>query len=376
MHDVSALSPLPRQLTLYVNYACHLRCKHCYLYGVADYDHPYMAPMTNSAMPWDTFRKAVDPMLESGAALSLFLMGGEPCLHERLADMVAYVARHPSTYVDMNTHGMLLPKKAAGLIAAGINGIYVSLDGSQASTNDPLRGVGSFDRAIKGILAAIAARGAARTPKVAINATITNGNVHDLVGMADKAVALGVDEIFFNLPVFVTEKEGLASERAMAARHGIAFSSWRGFRIDPVIDGIDTQVLVSQLEQLKARKWPLPLFLQPIGYSPRELATYFTDDWARTLRQRACPVRDFRATVLPNGDVTPCTIYPDVVLGNLVGQTLPEVWTGAAYRRFRQDVGQRLLPTCRRCCDLFDETQGDPDAFLNDSRSSAMLSGF
>src|SRR3954447_6942112 len=100
----SVPAPLPRQMTLYVNYACHLRCRHCYLYGVADYDRPYMAPMSNSAMTWDVFRRAVDPALDAGEPLTLFLMGGEPCLHDRLTDMVAYVAKSPATYVDMNTH--------------------------------------------------------------------------------------------------------------------------------------------------------------------------------------------------------------------------------------------------------------------------------
>ena len=44
------------------------------------------------------------------------------------------------------------------------------------------------------------------------------------------------------------------------------------------------------------------------------------------------------------------------------------VWRGEKYDQFRQLTMRRLLPTCHRCCDLFDESAGDPFAFINGSR--------
>lgn len=367
------VTPLPRQLTLYVNYACHLRCLHCYLYGVAEYDRKYMSPMSRGAMTWDVFSRSVDPGLETGQPMTIFLMGGEPCLHPDIVTMVKHVSSRAGVYVDMNTHGMMLPRFAVPLIDAGINAIYVSLDGSCAETNDSLRGAGTFDRTVAGINAAVRARSGQRSVKVAINATVTKYNVGDLRALTTLAESLGVDELFLNLPTFVRESEGIAASHLMEKAHKIRFTSWRGFVIDSVIDGIDGDKLAEELEALSGTKWNMRVFLQPVGYKPKELATYFTDGWKRVVRERCCSVRNFRTTVLPNGDVTPCTIYPDIVLGNVTSQSLRDIWTGENYSRFRADVGRRLYPTCHRCCDLFDETLGDPDAFLNGSRENLKL---
>lgn len=366
------VTPLPRQVTLYVNYACHLRCLHCYLYGIAEYDRKFMSPMSRGAMTWDTFTRAVDPGLATGQPMTIFLMGGEPCLHPDIVAMVKHISSREGVYVDMNTHGMMLPRFATPLIDAGINAIYVSLDGSCAETNDSLRGTGTFDRTVAGIRAAIKARDG-RSVKVAINATVTKYNVGDLRALTALAESLGVDELFLNLPTFVRESEGVAASNLMAQAHKIHFTSWRGFVIDPVIDGIDGRALAEELEALSSTHWDVRLFLQPVGYKPKELASYFTDGWKSVVRERCCSVRNFRTTVLPNGDVTPCTIYPDIVLGNVMTHSLPDIWTGENYARFRADVGRRLYPTCYRCCDLFDETLGDPDAFLNGSRENVKL---
>jgi radical SAM protein with 4Fe4S-binding SPASM domain len=360
--------PLPAQITLYVAYPCNLRCKHCYLYGVADYVPEYMDRSMPQYMSEEIFRAAVDPLLESPTPLTVCFMGGEPVLHPRLADMVRHLKSRPHVYVDMNTNGTRMRKVGPALVEAGMDAIYVSLDGSSPEVNDPVRGRGSFRQAIEGLrfLAELRER-ESRPLKLAINYTITSENFRDLLPAAEMAESVGVDEIFFNLSIFVTEDEGKRAQRQLA-RLGHDFRSWQGFVLPSLVDDFPADLLEEHLNELQDRTWKTSVFMAPVGYPPAELRSYFTERWPKLLRQRSCPVQAFRTTVLPNGNVVPCTIYPDIVVGNLTEQPLEAVWLGERYNQFRQLAMRRLLPTCHRCCDLFDESAGDPFAFINGSR--------
>ena len=366
----SPVQPLPSQLTIYVNFPCNLRCKNCYLFGVADYDREYMGPGTTQEMPWEVFTAAVDPIIASGRPASVCFMGGEPLLHPGLADFVAYIKRSPNIFVDINTNATISRKRIEALLAAQIDAVYVSLDGSTPEINDAGRGAKAFARAMRG-LNYLLTRRAEHYPelKVAINHTITNVNYLDLVGMAELCARLGVDELFTNLPTFVRRSEGEAGQRALA-QLGYKFESWRGFVIDEMVDGVDAKLFGAELQALSSRTWPFTLFIQPVKYEIADLPHWFTDHWPQTTRETSCPIQGFRTTVLPNGDVIPCTVYPDIVIGNLTEMPLDELWHGERYAKFREFVTSRLLATCLRCCDLYDEAGDDPLAFVKDTRVS------
>ena len=373
---LASVLPLPAQLTLYVAYPCNLRCKHCYLYGVADYVPEYMDKTTRPQyMSDEVFHAAVDPLLEAPRPLTVCFMGGEPSLHPKMPEMVRHLKSRPDVYVDMNTNGTRMPRVGEALMDAGIDGIYISVDGSSPEVNDPLRGKGSFDKAMEGLrhLAELRER-RGQALKLGINYIITSEGFRDIIPAAEMAEAVGADEIFFNLSIFVTEAEGKGAQRKLA-KLGFEFESWKGFVLPDYSKSDHGDVLEEQLNELENRSWKTAVFVSPVGYAPGELRDYFTERWPRLLHQKVCPVQTFRTTVLTNGDVVPCTIYPDLVVGNVVERSMQEVWRSEEYDRFRELTMRRLLPTCRRCCDLFDESAGDPYAFINNSRDQFELSG-
>lgn len=326
-------------------------------------------------MPYEIFLKAVSPMIEQKKDLTVCLMGGEPTMHKKIAPMIRYLKQNSNVYVDINTNGTRLTKCAESLIDAGIDAIYISFDGSNAEINDQGRGAGSFVQALEGLRhTKELIRQKNSKVRLAVNHTITRENYTDIIDMARFAIREELDELFMNLTIFVTEREGHAAAEGFHRALGIKFSSWKGFVIDEMIDHIDLNVLEKQIQYIQETDWgDLDIFMAPIGYDARELRTYFSSDWYRTLKSKSCPVQDFRTTIMPNGDVVPCTIYPDIVMGNLKEQELSAIWLGEEYMKFRNHVKQKLFPTCVRCCDLFDESQGDPNAFLNESRFNHRL---
>ncbi len=55
------------------------------------------------------------------------------------------------------------------------------------------------------------------------------------------------------------------------------------------------------------------------------------------------------AHVLANGDVVACEVLDKKPLGNLLSQSLAEIWEGAPYREFRRRYLEGEVPECRSC---------------------------
>jgi radical SAM protein with 4Fe4S-binding SPASM domain len=57
--------------------------------------------------------------------------------------------------------------------------------------------------------------------------------------------------------------------------------------------------------------------------------------------------------VTPDGDVTPCILYPDLKVGNLRDHGVMEIWNSAAYAHFRRVRRDEVLPVCAKCNALY-----------------------
>jgi radical SAM protein with 4Fe4S-binding SPASM domain len=53
--------------------------------------------------------------------------------------------------------------------------------------------------------------------------------------------------------------------------------------------------------------------------------------------------------ILENGDVTPCGISTEMVMGNLQQQSFEEIWNGKSYQRLRARINTKPFGMCRHC---------------------------
>lgn len=131
---------------------CNLRCAHCFI-ACSPENHAF-----GSLSLEDVARR-----LEESVALGVreyYFTGGEPFLHPRIVDILTLsLAYGPTTVL---TNGTLLKArqlerlgKAAAASRWSLE-FRISLDGCDAEGNDPLRGAGSFDRAIEGFVLLLA----------------------------------------------------------------------------------------------------------------------------------------------------------------------------------------------------------------------------
>lgn len=126
---------------------CNLRCVHCFISCAPD----------NHSFDFLTLEE-VEHWLERSEAWGVreyYFTGGEPFMHVDLPAMLERtLERGPASVL---TNGTLLPDRALDPIVRAAKAapysleIRVSLDGPSRETNDPIRGEGTFDRAMEGI---------------------------------------------------------------------------------------------------------------------------------------------------------------------------------------------------------------------------------
>jgi GTP 3',8-cyclase len=153
---------------------CNLRCVYC--------------------MPEDMTFRPNEQMLQDDELLLLVrlftrlgfdkfrLTGGEPTVRARVVELVRQMAETPGVKsLSMTTNGVLLPKLAQPLKAAGLQRVNVSLDTLDAGRFRRVTRWGRFEQVWDGILAAEAA---GLTP-IKINAVIARGyNEQDVTPLA------------------------------------------------------------------------------------------------------------------------------------------------------------------------------------------------
>lgn len=344
----------PLHVTFFVNWACNLRCRECWLYGYNYSENLWLNDVIKQTMSFDLFKKVVSELLSNQPRTSFCLMGGEPYLHPELARMVQIVkSTSKDSYIDVNTNGTLLEERGEPVLAAGIDAVYVSLDGSCSEVNDSIRGKGSFDKAIKGIKNHLCLKQKYKT-KIAINYTITKLNINDLPNMGRLAEELAVDELFVNFPIFYTADEGLSAEQLFTKVTKRLFNSWKGFKLNKLTKDIDQEQLEFSLESLTNMKKSYKFFISPVAYSNKDKSMYFTPTWKSIIRETQCPKLILQTTILPNGDTISCTPFVDTVVGNVSNKKISDVWQGKTYNQLRRLMKNNLTDVCYRCCDLLD----------------------
>ncbi len=120
---------------------CNLRCVHCY--------SDSMAQQYPGELNWQEMQAVVTD-LAAYKIPSLLLSGGEPLIHSRFFDLVAF-ASEKGLKLTISTNGTLItPEKAARLKAAAVAYVGISLDGI-GEIHDEFRGKkGAFAAAVKG----------------------------------------------------------------------------------------------------------------------------------------------------------------------------------------------------------------------------------
>jgi radical SAM protein with 4Fe4S-binding SPASM domain len=195
-------------VTVNVTNRCNLRCTHCY--NAPQSEELDAGELTEALL-------GIRPVLAAGA--SLILLGGEPLLAPQRVEVIVQGTRELFDVPPMlSTNGTLVDESIADRVAALDVDVQVSLDGPDAATHDPVRGEGTFDRAVGGVRRL---RGAG--VDVTLSMVYDRTNLDRMEAYLDLALELDAREVRF-IPLRLIGRAAAHPERApdqLAALHHV-----------------------------------------------------------------------------------------------------------------------------------------------------------
>ena len=149
----------PIVMDFWISGQCNMRCRYC-LHGLDEGD-ALKKDIVPGLMPWETFRRIADGLRDFPTPVygADFCGIGEPTLHHRLEDMIAYLRVQSGVrFVELTTNGLLLTKeRAKRLLDSGVDLLSVSIQGVDEDACQRLCGVRVDPRRIAETLAWIQA---------------------------------------------------------------------------------------------------------------------------------------------------------------------------------------------------------------------------
>src|SRR5436309_6181100 len=129
----------PICLTGELTYACNLACVHC-------------LSSSGKRDPRELSTRQCMDIIDELQRMQVFYVnigGGEPTVRPDFWELVDYATAH-HVGVKFSTNGVkITPEVAARLAVSDYVDVQISLDGATAEVNDAVRGVGSYDTALR-----------------------------------------------------------------------------------------------------------------------------------------------------------------------------------------------------------------------------------
>jgi len=277
---------------------CNLECAHCY---IAAGPHETATGELDTAVCLGI----VDQVLAVSPAPLLILSGGEPLLREDLTHIARYASGKGATVV-VGTNGTLLTdERIAGLKAAGVRGVAVSVDSLRPAYHDNFR----HGRGALADTQAALARLTRQRLDFIIQTTVTKGNRAELGTLVEWAARQGA--VSFNCYFLVSTGRGAAlADLAPADYEAVLADLARWER--------------EYRGRMLVRAKCAPHFMRHVHQSDPEspVLNYET----------RCPCGTQYCRITPDGKLTPCPYMPEVA-GDLQTHGFAEIWRSAPLLR-------------------------------------------
>ncbi|OGR90245.1 MAG: radical SAM protein [Elusimicrobia bacterium RIFCSPLOWO2_01_FULL_59_12] len=287
----------PMNVTIEPTNACNLGCPVCET-GAKTLGR------TTEHMSLNDFKSIMDQIAPHTNTLMFYFMG-EPFLNKNAYDMIAYAKSIEIPFITTCTNGDLVnPEKLA---QCGLDEVNFQIGGMTQETHQVYRINSQITRVLENLKATIRFRNQFGSRlRIASGFILMKHNEHEAEAFNAAMAELGVDQANIIDPCVRTYEQGLQYLPTNQAH----------WQYDP--------------EAFKAGK-VRPRFLPP----------------------NECPWIYYSVSIHVSGNVVPCCRDPlgEYVMGNILTQSLQDIWNGPQFRSFRQrlhhDQGQ--INICRLC---------------------------
>ncbi len=326
----------PTEAMVFLTFRCTSHCKMCTIWKKkTDKDQEL------SAEEW---RRVLDQCHELGVGTVEFF-GGDVLL--RPDDLVELV-RHATSlgmisYFPTNGH-LMTSELAEGLVDAGLDLVWFSLDGIGSVHND-VRGVSkSFSKVDQGIKDFRRARAKRKRPFVNINCVVSRYNLEHFENVIDYADKAGCDVIDIEY-VGEISQDSIGKSEIQGLRPTPFFVS-SSDDSSSLIDWEGAARLKETIAELKKKK----RFRSDLRIETGKIDMMSKEDIvAGHYRHRRCYIARIWMTVDPYGNLIGCPQYNNYLIGNVRDQPLRSLWRSKRQLDFRGAQERGDFDICQFC---------------------------
>lgn len=335
----------PEWLVLGVNNVCNLHCKMCDV-GVGNNSTNFAQNLTGTKplnMPLDLLKKVIDDAAFSFPKAKLGYAFTEPLVYPHLVESLRY-ANEKQLFTSITTNALTLPQKAIQLSEAGLNEIYISLDGPQDIHNFIRGNNKSFQKAVEGIEVLMQQP---KRPSISLFCVVTEWNFEHLKSFLDFFKNYPLKEIGFMHTNYTPDWLAHQHNKKWGDKYPATLSN-----TDETDNSkIDIQRLWLEIEAIKSEEYPFKVGFMPEIESHERLHQFYHQPEVKFGKR--CHDVFKNVMIKSNGDVIPAhgRCY-NLTIGNLYQTSLNELWNSKVISTFRKDImtAGGLLPACSRCC--------------------------
>lgn len=290
----------PRIIQIEITNKCNLDCAMC--------------PRKNFGLVYEDMKPEILKQVAEkiSSSTEVVLTGwGEPLLYPAIAEAVS-LFKKKGCFVKLTTNGAFLnPDISQKLINSGLDSISISVDSFSASGNDDPRHKSLFIRKI--ISDFISLRADRKKPSIVLQPTLHKGKEAELFEIIKEGKRLGVDRInivrldkrFNKNFSYLTGRE----EKQLAKKI-IALSSKENIRVD---------------------------FLPFTAFTGLKRIIFRIFSGFLYSQNRPCAKIYDYMYVNHAGKITPCCSLPKYEVGDLLSQSVEEIWNGPKFQKFRKN---------------------------------------
>lgn len=301
-----------KEIIISVTNRCNLRCAMCEI--------PQM--QNNNEMGCEEIKKLIsDAVILSPG--SIVFSGGEPLLRKDLIELISF-ANQRRINTCLTTNGTLINEQTAqGLASSGVGVVNVSIEGPQ-DIHDSLRGNGTFIKAVAALQ--LLSRHKIETTVATV---VCRQNYRSLAYVMDLAHRHGVTTVKFQpfSEIFLIKKDRMKDFFCREDILGdISMNMEKVVRLSE-----EYKIATNPLAYL----YSIPLYLCGLKQAQRKVD---------------CPAIWSSCPIAAEGNVYPCWVLSDKILGNVRERRLSEVWNSEAHNRMRRLIAEEGCHGCLMSC--------------------------
>ena len=169
-----------KDLRISVTDRCNFRCRYCMPREVFGKDFPFLERA--GIMSFEEIDRLAGIFIDLGVE-KIRLTGGEPLLRKNLPDLISMLSMR-GVEIAMTTNGVLLPRYAPALSAAGLDRVTVSLDAIDESTFAAITDSG---HTVASVIAGIEAAESVGLGPIKINTVVKkNSNEDEILDLVER----------------------------------------------------------------------------------------------------------------------------------------------------------------------------------------------